>query len=116
MPAAKLNVTIEQGADWQQALIWKDSTGAAISLVGYTAKAQVRRAPNASELYLTATTADSTIVLGGVLGTIAIHVPAATTAALTFTGGSWDLVLTSGTGVITRLVEGQVTLDRSVTV
>lgn len=116
MSAGQYNLTVEQGATLSEVFTWKDPTGALIDLTGYSAKMQVRRAPGADELYLEASTGAGTIVLGGAAGTVTITVLAATTAALSFTTGSWDLVLTAGDGTVTRLVEGTATLDRSVTV
>jgi hypothetical protein len=40
--AAIVNLTVEQGAYWDQPLLWKDSNGDPVDLTGYTADMQVR--------------------------------------------------------------------------
>lgn len=106
-------VTIEQGATWQLTVTWTDSSGALVNLTGYTAVATVKTTYGGTTV-LSATSVGGTITLGGAAGTIAINVPAATTAAASAQTGVWDLLLTSGSGVKTRLLEGPVTITPGV--
>jgi len=51
-------------------------------------------------------------------GSIGVYISAASSSALTFTEASYDLEIVSGSGncaVVTRLVEGKVTLSKEVT-
>jgi hypothetical protein len=61
------------------------------------------------------TAAKGGIQLGGVAGTVDIHVPAADTDALSFTTGVYDIEIEDSLGVVTRLVQGAVRLAPSVT-
>ena len=115
MAAATLDILIEQGATFVLNLVWQDSTGAAIDLSLFTADMQVRSKVSDTNILLEASTANGYIVLGGPAGTIAITVPAAVTAALTATRGVYDLEITSPTGTVTRLVEGDVEVSLEVT-
>jgi hypothetical protein len=121
MTAAIWNITLEQGATFEKTLLWADSSvnpPTPINLTGYTARMQVRRyagAPDADKVVDIAS--GSGITLGGAAGTIAISIPSATTAAIPAGfQGVYDLELVSGTGKVTRLVQGSVAVSPEVTV
>jgi hypothetical protein len=110
----RYDLEIKQGATFSLTATWKDSTGTAINLTGYTARMQVRSAYDSSTTIISLTSS-SGITLGGSAGTIAITVSATTTAALTAPwSGVWDLELVSGGGVVTRLLEGIVSVTPEV--
>jgi|Laugrefabdmm15sn_1035127.scaffolds.fasta_scaffold11175_4 hypothetical protein len=110
------NLVIQQGATLSLAITWKDSTGTAINLTGYTARMQARSTYDTATAILSLTSAAGDIVLGGVAGTITITASATVTAALTAPwSGVWDLELVSGGGVVTRLLEGAASVSPEVT-
>ena len=110
------DLVIQQGATFSLAITWKDSTGAAINLTGYTARMQARSTYDATTSILSLTSASGDIVLGGAAGTITITASATITAALTAPfSGVFDLELVSGSGVVTRLLEGAVSISPEVT-
>ena len=115
MSAAVYNFFIEQGATFQKTITWKDSSGTAINLTGYTARMQFRRVVSATEVLFSATSSNGIIVLGGAAGTIAITIPATTTEAFTFVDAVYDLELQSSGGIVTRLMEGGVAVSKEVT-
>jgi len=115
MPAAVYNLYIEQGATFQKTLTWKDSSGSAIDLTGYTARMQFRRSAASSEVLYSATTENGAITLGGAAGTIAIVISATATAAFTFGCAVYDLEVISSGGVVYRLLEGGVEVSLEVT-
>lgn len=115
MTAEAMALTIDQGATFALTLTWKDSTGALINLTGFTARAQVRASYSAAAKLLDLTTENGGITLGGVAGTVALLASAATTATLPPGFGVWDLELVSPGGVVTRLVQGTVTISPEVT-
>ena len=53
--------------------------------------------------------------MGGNAGTITLAVSATDTAALTASDGVFDLEITSGAGVVTRLIEGTYSIRRNIT-
>ena len=115
MMANRYDIQIKQGATFSLTATWKDSTGAAINLTGYTARMQVRLTYDAATTILSLTSG-SEITLGGAAGTIDITVSATTTAGLTAPwAGAYDLELVSGGGVVTRLLEGSAIVSPEVT-
>lgn len=111
----RFDITINQGATFELTVTWKDSTGAAINLTGYSARMQVRETYSSSSTIVSLTNG-SGITLGGAAGTIAILISATTTAALTAPfSGVYDLELVSAGGVVTRLLQGAATVTPEVT-
>lgn len=115
MTAGRNDITIEQGATFTYSLIWKDSNSVPIDLTGYSARMQVRKTYNDSTAVLDLSSDDGNITLGGALGTIDVVAGAAATAIITIRAGVYDLELESPTGVVTRLIEGKVTVNPEVT-
>jgi len=102
-------LNIYKGATLDITFTWKDSAGNPVDLTGYTARLQVRESVDAVAILLELTTtlvAGSGIVLGGAAGTIQLVAPATSTDDYTWDEGVYDLELVSGTGVVTRLLQG----------
>ena len=116
MGAGRYDFTIEQGATFSRVVTWKDAAGTPINLTSYTAAMQIRETKDASSAIATSAGISPTITLtlGGAAGTITISISATVTAAFTFETAYYDLELTLS-GVVTRLLEGIVTLDKEVT-
>jgi len=107
--ATKANLVIDQGASYSTTIDMLDENGAAIDLSNYTGAAQLRK-------HFTSTTATSfTIALGGADGTLTISLTANATANLTAGRYVYDVELTSNTGVVSRVLEGIVTVTPNVT-
>ena len=116
MTAGLHDITIEQGSNFKRTFTWKDSNAAPVNVTGYTAKLNIKgKKSDTTALY--STDQAGHIVLGGSAGTITINVPAATTDALDFNWGVWDIELTDTNtpGQVTRLLEGKVKLNKQVT-
>ena len=106
MPAGIYNILSDQGSTFARTLVYKDSNGTPIDLSGYTAKMEIRPTIGSSTLLLTLSTANGRITLGGAAGTITLNVAS---GDMGFDPGSYayDLEVTSGGGVTTRVVMGQ---------
>lgn len=127
-----------QGETWSFVYTKRDSSGAAVSLTGYTARMSIKDAYNgALEAYFsTGSDADGgTITLGGAAGTVTLSMTAAQSAALAGELNAlssvllrgerdttkpsatylYDLELISGAGVVTRELEGRFVVRREVT-
>jgi hypothetical protein len=116
MSAGKLDITIEQGATFRKTLTWQDSAGAPIDLTGFTARMMIRQQLKDAAPLITLTTENGGITLGGVAGTIALYISDTDTEAMTIQKGVYDLELEAGgSGDVTRLVEGKVTMSLEVT-
>lgn len=114
--AGTLHITIEQGATFNPVLTWKDQAGALINLTGYSARMQIRpTVDDAGIPFVDATDLNGKLVLGGVAGTITLNIPATDTAALVFSEAVYDLEVEDASGVVTRLLKGDVYLSPEVT-
>ena len=105
MAAGYHHFVIEQGATFSQTLTLKDSSGTVINLTGYA---------EASSAIITLTTGNSGITLGGSAGTVTLLISSTNTANLTAGDGVYDLEITSGSGVVTRLLEGTYSVRRNI--
>jgi hypothetical protein len=114
MTAGIYNATIDQGATWSVVVTYKDSTGAAINLTGYTAAMQVRQQYSSADADLTLTSPSNGIVITPLTGIVTITMTAAQTAALEEGYYVYDVELTSGT-YKDRLIQGQLTVAPEVT-
>ena len=104
------NLTIDQDADFTQTLTVKDSTGTVVDLTGQTVTSKLRK----THLSSTSTTF-TTALVSATDGTCSITLTDAVTAALTEGRYVWDLTTTTSGGLITRRIEGRVTVTPSVT-
>ena len=115
--AGSYDFTIYQGADWNITLTWI-ANGSVVDVTSYHAHLQARPsyASQSSTIFIDISDQTSGITLGGTAGTITLALTAAQTAALSFTQASYDLKLTSGSGAVTRLLQGSISLSPEVTV
>lgn len=122
MSAGTANITIEQGATFAQPVQLKDSSDTARNLSGYTAKAQIRSANRIDLLTDELTGTESTgagkiafsksdVSLPGP-DTVTLNLTAAETAAIDANSGIWELQITSSGGVVERILEGSVTINK----
>jgi len=128
MAAGRYLLTIEQGATTDLLLEYKDSNGNPVDLTGYTASMQIRPSVDSSTVYLSLTQAtgsdgtglnftpiSASLTLPRTSGSIGLFISATTSSGLSFTEGVYDIELESSTGVVTRLLEGNVKLSKEVT-
>ena len=115
MPAGIYNILIEQGADYDRTLTWRDAAGSLIDLTGYTAEA-TGRDEQESATAIFELTEIAGITLGGAAGTINLLIAGSVTAAYTALTGVWDLFLTdaAGTGKVTKLLKGVMIIERGI--
>lgn len=115
MSAGTYNITIEQGATFTLRIQWLDPNDDPIDLTGYSARMQIRPYAESDQVFLTIDT-DSN---GGITiesdWEISIEIPATETETLNQYCGVYDLELESITGVVTRLLQGKVTISPEVT-
>lgn len=114
MESGTYNFTIYQGATFNRVLTWKDSNNTAVNLTGYTARMMIRDCLESDAPFITLTTENGGITLGGAAGTITLSISATATAAITQSQGVYDLELVTGS-TVTRLLEGAVTISKEVT-
>jgi len=113
---AKHNFYVYRGATFAEQIAWKDENGTAIDLTGFTARMHMRETVDAATPFLTLTTENGGIALGGVAGTVDMLATATITSAIVATAGVYDLELVASDGVtVTRLLEGLVVISPEVT-
>ena len=109
---ATYNIEAYQGTTYTLNMTYKVDN-VVVDLTGYTAAMQVRDTPQSPETILNLATG-SGITLGGVLGTIAVEVPATDMAAAVAGNYQYDLELDSS-GQVTRLIRGRFTVIPEIT-
>jgi hypothetical protein len=112
----KYNLYLYQGATFEKTITWKDEFGALINLTGWKARMMMRETMDSVLPFLTLTTENGGITLGGAAGTIALLISATNTSAIAVKQGVYDLELVAPDNVtVTRLLEGLVFVDQEVT-
>lgn len=124
MIAGIYNITCEQGADFIRSIVLKypdadDPTGETylnFDLTNYTGRMQVRRVIDDASYLIELTTANTGILIepGSTDGEIQIVMTSIQTAALT-SSGIYDLEIISGSGTVSRVIQGTFTLNLEVT-
>ena len=104
------NIFIDQGATFTTTVTVTDASGNTISLSGYSVAGQIRK----SHLSSTATAFTATISNASA-GEITISLTDSQTTALEAGRFVYDVLITASGGAKTRVVEGQVTVNPSVT-
>ena len=118
MSAGHYDFTIEQGANFSKTITWKDQAGAGINIHGYTIRMMARNEYTDAAPVITLSTVPA---IGGISitdeanGVFALSMTAAQTAALNFSLLKYDLEVQSPEGVVTRLLEGSISLSKEVT-
>lgn len=107
--AIKSNITIDQGTDYEVTINVKDANTTAISLTGFTGQAQIRKYFTSSRKY------DFTVSVSANTGEVTMAMSAANTANIAAGRYVYDCVLVSNTNVVSRIVEGIVTINPRVT-
>ena len=87
---------------------------APVNITGYTAALQIRSLPQSPTAVLSLTSA-SGITITGATGTIEVTATAAQTGDIDEGPYYYDLEITSPTGVVTRVAQGQVVVSAQVT-
>jgi len=105
----KVNLVVDQGATFETVLTLTQDNGDLIDLSGYTGSAQLRK-------HFTSSNSTSiSVTLGGTNGTVTLGMTANTTANIIAGRYVYDVELVDSGGVITRLIEGIVTVTPQVT-
>lgn len=106
--ATKLNLFIDQGSDYSTTIELVDDQGEPLNLTTYTGRAQLRK-------HYTSSTYKEFAVVGYSNGAITLSMNAATSSNIVSGRYVWDLELVSSGNVVSRLVEGILTVNPEVT-
>jgi hypothetical protein len=107
--AIKTNLTVDQGTNFVYNVHLIDAEGNPFPLTDYTANAQIRRS------YTSSSFATIDAAIDESTGLVTLSMNSTTTGSLTNTRYVYDLELTSNTNVVSRIIEGYVTVNLGVT-
>ena len=111
--AAIANLIIDQGANFSSDVTVKDANGNAFDLTGYTTQAKLAKGYSSTR---TRTSMTSVIATDAASGVVALALTATQTAALDAERYVYDVEITqTSTGVVTRVIEGLITVRPNVT-
>ena len=110
MSAGTYNFIIDQGATFTRQLTVKENNSV-MDLTGYSVASKMRSTHDSSTVVGTFTCTISS----GTGGIITVSMPSSTTAAIEEAIYVYDLEITSGAGIVTRLLQGQITVNPEVT-
>ncbi len=107
--ATRVNIVLDQGTDFETSITLTDSDGIQLNTTGMTAASQIRRTHSSSNaVSFTASLANTT-------GTLTLALNNATTSTLTAGRYVYDVELTDATSIVSRILEGVVTVTPEVT-
>ena len=107
--ATRVNIVIDQGTDFETSITLTNAEGTQLNVTGMSAASQIRRTHTSSNsVAFTAALANNT-------GTLTLSLNNATTSALTAGRYVYDVEVTTAAGVVSRVVEGIVTVNPQVT-
>ena len=104
------NIFIDQGATFTTTVTVSDANGDAVNLSGYSVAAQIRKSFLSSSA-----TAFTASISNASAGEITISLTDSQTTSLEAGHYVYDVLITASGGTKTRVVEGQVTVNPSVT-
>lgn len=108
--AIKSNLILDQGSTFSTTVEVTDENDDPIDLTGYTGAGQIRKH------YTSSNATAFSVSLGGATGTISLGLTAVQTANLVAGRYVFDIELTStGSGAVSRILEGIVTVTPQVT-
>lgn len=114
--AGQKNWEVDQNTTFRFVIEYLDSNGDPIDLTGASAKMQVRDTKGGSKLAFTLTSPSGGITIDAPNGKLTLTMTPTQTNKLFYPKSSYDVMLVDASGVKTKLVEGFLTLSRSVTI
>ena len=114
--AGQKNFEVDQNATFTFIAEYKDSSNNAIDLTGASAKMQIRDTKGGSKLAVTLTSPSGGIVIDGSLGKLTVTLTPTQTNKIFYPKSSYDVMVIDSNGNKIKLLEGFMTLNRSVTI
>ena len=114
MKALEYDVEVTIGSTFELFLALVSPSGF-IDLIDYKARSQMREDYTSTDAFLSFTTDNSSMILGGTKGTIKMFASDVKTAAIRADSGVWDLELVSPTGRVYQIMYGKVIIHPEAT-
>src|ERR1051326_133482 len=120
MTATSYDFVIEQGSDLDFTVqVWADTGHTVVqNLTGWDARMMIRSSRDSTGSPLVSRTSNPAagLTINGPAGQVTVHVAGTTTSTYTWYTGQYDLeVFNTGTGVVKRVLKGNVSLSTEVT-
>ena len=115
--AGTYDIIIDQGATWNLAVQWLDSSGTAVDLTGFDVRSQVRTAyaDQGGVVLADLTIGDGVTVTDPAEGKFVLTIDATTSESIRTGSYVWDVEAQSGPGEVTRLLMGKALVRGEVT-
>jgi len=107
--ATRVNIVIDQGTDFETSISLTNSSGGQLDVTGMTAASQIRKTHTSSNAV------NFTAALANASGTLTLSLNNATTSSMTAGRYVYDVELTDSSNVVSRILEGVVTVTPEVT-
>lgn len=107
--ATKANITVDQGTTFSTTIYLTDDNGDPINLTGYTGRSQMRKH------YTSSNSQSFSVALNNTVGSVGLSLTAAQTANLVAGRYVYDVEVVSSANVVSRIIEGIVTVTPEVT-
>jgi hypothetical protein len=114
--AGQKNFEVDQNATFSFIVEYKDENDDAIDLTGASAKMQVRDTKGGSKLAVTLTSPSGGITIDGPNGKLTVIMTPTQTSKIFYPKSSYDVMVVDSNGNKIKLLEGFMTLNRSVTI
>ena len=114
--AGQKNWEVDQNTTFSFIVEYKDPDNNVIDLTGASAKLQVRNTQGGSKLAFTLTSPSGGIIITPELGKLVIKMTPTQTSKLFYPKSAYDIMITDSNSNKIKLVEGFLTLSRSVTI
>lgn len=103
------NIVIAQGADFSEIFKSTETDGSASDLTGYTGESKIKKYPGSP------TSESFSVSITAATGEVSIAMTAGNTVKLSPGRYNYDVYLTSSSGAVSRLVEGQAIVTAGIT-
>lgn len=107
--ATRVNILIDQGTDFTTSVNLTDNNGAQLDLTGMSAASQIRKTHSSSNATSFSTS------LANTTGTLTLSLNNSVTSSLSAGRYVYDVELTDSSSVVSRILEGIVTVTPEVT-
>jgi len=104
-----INISIPQGSDFSETFVSTESNGTTSNLAGYSGAAKMKKHPGAT------TSTSFSVNITSATGEVAIAMTSGVTNGLEPGRYYYDVKLTSGSGAVSRLVEGMAFVRAGIT-
>ena len=103
------NIIIPQGADFEKVFTSKETDGSISDLTGFTGVSKLKKHPTSVKSHT------FTVGITSATGKVSIAMTSGETVKISPGRHNYDIFLTSPSGAVSKLVEGQVTVTAGIT-